>query len=172
VRTVDLKPNGSQIPVTNENRAEFILRMSDYKLNQTTSAQTRAFFQGLSGIIELKWLRMFNQKELQQLIGGASIPIDLIDLQRNVVYGGGYDSSHPTIRMLWEVLQELDQDLQRKFLKFVTSCSRPPLLGFSELNPSFSIRRSGEEEDRLPTASTCVNLLKLPEYKSKELLKS
>ncbi|KAL3194525.1 hypothetical protein MRX96_016159 [Rhipicephalus microplus] len=49
------------------------------------------------------------------------------------------------------------------FLKFVTSCSRPPLLGFKDLVPQFCIHSAGSEPGRLPTASTCMNLLKLPE---------
>ena len=62
-------------------------------------------------------------------------------------------------------------DLQkRQLLKFVTSCSRPPLLGFKELYPAFCIHYAGNE-DRLPTASTCMNLLKLPEYPDKNTLK-
>ena len=30
----------------------------------------------------------------------------------------------------------------------------------------------GGAEDRLPSASTCMNILKLPEYKSKEILRA
>lgn len=35
------------------------------------------------------------------------------------------------------------------FLQFVTSCSKPPLLGFSHLEPPFSIRcvEVGDDED-------------------------
>lgn len=33
--------------------------------------------------------------------------------------------------------------------------------GFKELVPNFAIRDSGSDESRLPTASTCVNLLKV-----------
>jgi ubiquitin-protein ligase E3 C len=57
-------------------------------------------------------------------------------------------------------------------LKFVTSVSRAPLQGFAALKPSFTIRESGLAQDRLPTASTCVNMLKLPRYETKEKLKS
>jgi hypothetical protein len=34
-------------------------------------------------------------------------------------------------------------------------------LGFKELVPNFSIRDAGTDQLRLPTASTCVNLLKV-----------
>jgi hypothetical protein len=38
-------------------------------------------------------------------------------------------------------------------------------LGFQQLNPKFGIRSSGNDTTRLPSASSCFNLLKLPEYK-------
>lgn len=57
-------------------------------------------------------------------------------------------------------------------MRFVTSCARPPLLGFGELNPRFAIRNAGDDQARLPTASTCVCLLKLPEYKEEEILRN
>ncbi|RVW26467.1 E3 ubiquitin-protein ligase UPL6 [Vitis vinifera] len=59
------------------------------------------------------------------------------------------------------------------YFRFVTGCSRGPLLGFKYLEPLFCIQRaagSASEEalDRLPTSATCMNLLKLPPYRSKE----
>ena len=65
---------------------------------------------------------------------------------------------------------------QSSFLKFVTSCPRQPLLGFGNLNPKFGIHKvpsyeSDETMARLPSAATCMNLLKLPQYSSKEQLK-
>ncbi len=41
-----------------------------------------------------------------------------------------------------------------------------------DLYPAFCIHYAGNEEDRLPTASTCMNLLKLPEFKEEETLKN
>lgn len=35
--------------------------------------------------------------------------------------------------------------------------------GFKQLNPHFAIRDAGDDEHRLPTSSTCVNLLKVRE---------
>jgi ubiquitin-protein ligase E3 C len=56
-------------------------------------------------------------------------------------------------------------------LKFVTSTPRAPLLGWSSLVPRFSIRDAGDDESRLPSTSTCVNLLKMPRYRKKEGLR-
>jgi len=104
--------------------------------------------------------RMFNQQEVQILIGGANTPIDIADLQQHTNYGGLFDANHPTIVSFWKVVDSFDQDQRKSLLRFVTSCSRPPLLGFRELVPNFCIRDAGIDEHRLPTSSTCVNLLK------------
>ena len=79
-------------------------------------------------------------------------------------------SDHPVIQAFWRVVDEFDDGGKRQLLKFVTSCSRPPLLGFKELDSPFSIQNAGTE-DRLPTASTCMNLLKLPEIHDDKVLR-
>ena len=50
--------------------------------------------------------------------------------QAHTNYAGGYDLTHPTISAFWQVVTGLSEDQKRALLKFVTSCSRPPLLGF------------------------------------------
>ncbi|TMW43040.1 hypothetical protein DOY81_011880, partial [Sarcophaga bullata] len=96
----------------------------------------------------------------------------------------------------WDILaKDFTEEERKLFLKFVTSCSKPPLLGFAHLEPPFSIRcvEVGDDEDtgdtigsvirgfftirkkdplnRLPTSSTCFNLLKLPNYQKKSTLR-
>ncbi|KAJ8775813.1 hypothetical protein J1605_016040 [Eschrichtius robustus] len=41
-----------------------------------------------------------------------------------------------------------------------------------ELYPAFCIHNGGSDLERLPTASTCMNLLKLPEFQDEALLRS
>ncbi|KJA15318.1 hypothetical protein HYPSUDRAFT_194398 [Hypholoma sublateritium FD-334 SS-4] len=170
-KTVDLIPNGSNISVTKENRLTYIYLVSHYRLSKQIKQQSEAFFEGLSEMIDQKWLRMFNQQEVQILIGGVNSPIDLDDLRQNTNYGGLYDDAHPVIVTFWNVVNSLDQEQRRALLRFVTSCSRPPLLGFKELIPLFSIRDAGVDQNRLPTSSTCVNLLKLPRYETERTLR-
>merc|ERR1712130_368032 len=88
------------------------------------------------------------------------------DMRRNVVYGAPFHDNHPTIEMLWRVVDSFNHDQKRLFLKFITSSPRPPLLGFRDLDQKIGIRPTPIEEglDKLPTSSTCVNLLKLPAY--------
>lgn len=67
----------------------------------------------------------------------------------------------------------MSENERSSLLQFVTSCPRAPLLGFKSLYPKFTIQRVNlhKGEMRLPTSSTCVNLLKLPAYDSKEKMK-
>ena len=83
---------------------------------------------------------------------------------------GAYSSDHETIKLFWEVLRDFNEKQKQDLLKFVTSCSHAPLLGFSELHPPFSIL-SARESDHLPSASTCMHLLKLPMFNSKVILR-
>lgn len=46
---------------------------------------------------------MFNQQEVQIVIGGVNSPIDIDDLQRNTNYGGAFDEKHETIIAFWRV---------------------------------------------------------------------
>ncbi|ANB13578.1 ubiquitin-ubiquitin ligase HUL5 [Sugiyamaella lignohabitans] len=169
-RSIELRPNGEDTPVTNSNRLEYIHSIANYKLNSVLALQTNRFLRGMSKVISLNWLSMFNAKELQMLISGGNSKIDLTDLKTNTVYGGYLDHD-PTVEYFWQVVEELDDSDKRDFIKFVTSVPKAPLLGFSQLNPKFAIRNAGSDRERLPTSSTCVNLLKLPDYKNKQLLK-
>lgn len=167
--TTDLIANGSNVPVTNKNRLLYIDRIVRYRLQEQPRLITNAFLRGLGQIISPLWLAMFNQKELQKVVGGDSQELDILDLRRNTQYGGIYvigddGLEHPTVTLFWKVLKEMSDEDRRKVIKFVTSTPRAPLLGFGHLNPKFSIRDSSEDQTRLPSTSTCVNLLKLPRY--------
>ncbi|KAK3994546.1 hypothetical protein QBC44DRAFT_357130 [Cladorrhinum sp. PSN332] len=176
VRTRNLRPGGDQMEVTNENRLVYINCVSRWRLRVQGYHQTKAFLKGLWMIIDPAWLRMFNQNEVQRLVGGDDSPIDVEDLRKNTVYGGVYvigddGEEHPTVKLFWEVLRGMEDSERRDVLQFVTSTPRAPLLGFSQLNPKFAIRDNGQDEERLPSAGTCVNLLKLPQYKTAAVLK-
>lgn len=173
----ELKPNGSRTPVTNKNRLVYISYMARYRLQLQPAMQTNAFLQGLGQMIQPAWLSMFNQAELQTLVSGDKADIDVEDLRRNTVYGGvyviGYDNmEHPTIALFWQVMHQMSNEERQKVIRFVTSTPRAPLLGFGHLNPPFSIRDSSDDQARLPSTSTCVNLLKLPRYSDAETLRT
>lgn len=178
VKTVtrDLVPGGASVSVNNENRLVYISYMARYRLQIQPQLQTSAFLRGLGTIISPSWLSMFNQSELQTLVSGTSTDVNIPDLRANTQYGGVYalgddGMEHPSIQIFWKVMQDLSDADKKKVLKFVTSTPRAPLLGFKNLNPRFSIRDSGSDQTRLPSTSTCVNLLKLPIYRDENTLR-
>ncbi|KAK8045014.1 HECT-domain-containing protein [Apiospora rasikravindrae] len=171
-----LRKDGDKTIVTNTDRVLYISYVAHHRLVAQSLRQTKAFLRGLSTIINPSWLSMFNQSELQRLVGGDSTEIDIVDLRNNTQYSGVYSigddgEEHETVKMFWDVMKELADTERRALLKYVTSTPRAPLLGFSQLSPRFSIRDGGDDETRLPSTSTCVNLLKLPRYKDAKTLK-
>ncbi|KAE9552855.1 hypothetical protein FO519_003920 [Halicephalobus sp. NKZ332] len=195
IHTVDLPGGGRYTKVTNENKMKYVHQMAIYRVLTRTKMQTEAFVTGFRAIVNPDWLTLFSTFELQSLISGTRNDIDVADLKKNVQYYGGFHSNHRVIKWLWEIIEnDFDAEERGLFLKFVTSCSRAPLLGFSYLEPPFSIRciEVSDDQDqgdtlgsvvrgflaikknkstvRLPTSSTCFNLLKLPNYSKKSLL--
>lgn len=166
-----LPPIGESTLVDSSNKLNYIHQVSNFKLNQSLHIQTKFFLEGLFEVINANWLSMFDSFELQMLISGAQNDIKIQDWKENVEYGGFFDDDI-TIINFWEIVTEMTPQERFKLVKFVTSVSRAPLLGFGSLNPKFGIRNSGRSIERLPTASTCVNLLKLPDYQDKELMRS
>ncbi|CAF0883062.1 unnamed protein product [Brachionus calyciflorus] len=195
--THELVPSGEFIKVTNLNKIKYIHLMAHLKLHRLIKDQVAAFNEGFKSIIKQEWVNMFSVSEIQRLISGCLNDLDLEDLKKNVQYWGGLHSNHRLIKWLWEILEnDFSKEERSLFLKFVTSSPKPPLLGFSTLNPPFTIRCveaneeegtiydssikgffktimniSGTDTSRLPTSSTCFNLLKLPNYSKKSSLR-
>ncbi|CAH1803144.1 unnamed protein product, partial [Owenia fusiformis] len=194
--THELKPGGKAMPVTNENKISYVHLMAHFRMRVQIRDQTNAFIRGFKSVVNTDWLTMFSTPELQKLISGDNENFDWEDLRKHTQYYGGFHSSHRVVTWLWDILQkDFTQDEKKLFLKFVTSCSKPPLLGFAHLEPPFSIRcvevsddqdqgdtvgsvlkgffniRKKDPVGRLPTSSTCFNLLKLPNYQKKSTLK-
>ncbi|CAH1986182.1 unnamed protein product [Acanthoscelides obtectus] len=194
--THELIPGGKAIQVTNENKINYIHLMAHFRMHVQIKDQTAAFIKGFRSIVNPDWLTLFSTPELQRLISGDNVPLDLKDLRRNCQYYGGFHDSHRVIGWLWDILEkDFSEEEKAMFLKFVTSCSKPPLLGFAHLEPPFSIRcvevaddedtgdtigsvfrgfftiRKKDPQNRLPTSSTCFNLLKLPNYQKKSTLR-
>jgi ubiquitin-protein ligase E3 C len=87
-KLVELKPGGKDISVTNDNKIEYMHLLSDYKLNKQIHEQVIAFRNGISSVINLDILQMFNFNEFQNLISGCKETIDVEDWRLNTVYGG------------------------------------------------------------------------------------
>ncbi|KAJ2751657.1 ubiquitin-protein ligase (E3), partial [Coemansia nantahalensis] len=183
-RTVPLVPRGDSVRVTSHNRLLYLDLVAQHKLVRQIDAQVKAFVAGLHAVVPENWLRLLfaSPRELERLLCGDAGAIDVADWQRSTEYEGVFRDqgrSHPTVQAFWSVVEhDLSEQQRRDLCRFATSCERPPLLGFAELNPRFCISGSSHPNEdgssidtRLPTASTCVNLLKLPAYSSRHTLR-
>lgn len=187
MHTRELLPGGRTKQVTKQNVIQYVHLVSHQRLNVEGAVQTRSFLRGFRDLIPAPWVRLFSAYELQKLISGDDSlrGFDVPSLKRAMQYAAGYHPSQPIMQWFWEVLEEFTPEQQRKFLRFMTSCSRQPLLGFGSMDPPVCVQQIRLpdalflEEDvatlakklPLPTSSTCMNLLKLPNYRSKELLR-
>ena len=171
---IPLIPNGTTVEVTNSNKQRYIGLVAKYYVCDRIRQQSEAFTRGLWEVIDSSWLRLFDPNELQVLISGSSEgKLDVADLRAHTRYVGGYTSLDVNVLRFWNVASKLSSKQQRDLLRFVTSCERPPPLGFGSMNPPFTIQRIaiGHNEDKLPSASTCFNTLKLPTYPSEKVLR-
>jgi len=164
-----LVPGGAQKPVTKANRAEFVAKYVDYLLSGSVENQFTAFRKGFITVAGGAVLLLYNAEELSVCCEGASDEIDSVALEKAARYDGGYHAKHPVIQAFWQVVHSWPQEQRRKFLLFATGTDRIPSGGIGTL--PFIIQRAGTDTQRLPTASTCYNLLLLPEYSSAEKLR-
>ncbi|KAH9605964.1 hypothetical protein KSS87_020716 [Heliosperma pusillum] len=210
---IELKTGGKDTNVTNDNKLQYIHAIADYKLNRQIRPLSNAFYRGLTDLISPSWLKLFNASEFNQVkttitttvvwvtledslstlalefvsaggyYGGGKHDIDVDDLRTNTRYTGGYSEGSRAVKLFWEVIAGFEPAERCMVLKFVTSCSRAPLLGFKHLHPTFTIHKvacdvplwaafGGQDVERLPSASTCYNTLKLPTYKRASTLRT
>ncbi|KAG5498603.1 hypothetical protein JKF63_02889 [Porcisia hertigi] len=168
-KEVELVSGGAKMEVTPRNCLFYVNLVADLKLNREAADQTNAFCSGLHSVIDENRLRLFDSNEVGQLFGGDETgQIDLEDWKENTVYNQPEDKDTPPVRLFWDVVESLSREQQRQLLKFVTSMTRPPLLGFRFLAPPFKVQLltlNASGPDHLPSAATCFSTLKLPPYK-------
>ncbi|KAK4518814.1 ribosomal RNA biogenesis protein rrp5 [Mucor velutinosus] len=173
--TVDLKPNGRNIPVTEASKHEYVTLVTEQKLTTAIKDQINAFVQGFHDVIPAPLIQIFNEQELELLISGLP-DIDIDDWKNNTQYEG-YDASSPPVQWFWRAVRSFDQEERAKLLQFATGTSKVPLEGFSQLQGSsgvqkFQIHKDFGGENRLPSAHTCFNQIDLPQYDSYENLRA
>nr|XP_053648254.1 probable E3 ubiquitin-protein ligase HECTD2 [Cherax quadricarinatus] len=167
-RTFNLKENGETLPVTCENREEFVRLYLDWILNTAIYEQFRAFYLGFHTVCASNALIMLRPEEVEMLVCGSP-KLDLNELKKVVEYDG-YTEDHPTIKGFWEVVSEMPVEQQKLFLLFTTGSDRIPVGGMSEMVFKISCWRG--HTHMLPQAHTCFNQLVLPPYDSKDVLKN
>ncbi|RXN01131.1 putative E3 ubiquitin-protein ligase HECTD2 [Acipenser ruthenus] len=167
LKSYNLKPGGDRIPVTNQNRKEYVQLYVDFLLNKSMYKQFAAFYYGFHSVCASNALMLLRPEEVEILVCGCP-ELDMHALQKVTQYEG-YTKTDPTIRYFWDVVLGFPLELQKKLLHFTTGSDRVPVGGMVDLN--FKIAKHEVSTDWLPISHTCFNQLCLPVYKSKKELK-
>ncbi len=175
-KIVDLIENGRNIPVTEENKQEYVQLMVEYRLIGSVQEQLEHFLKGNStlplcilsrltiigfhDIVPAELISIFNEQELELLISGLP-DIDVDDWKNNTEYHN-YSASSSQIQWFWRAVRSFDKEERAKLLQFVTGTSKVPLNGFGQLEgmngfSRFNIHRDYGNKDRLPSSHTCFN---------------
>lgn len=198
--SIELRPQGADVDVTLENLREYVRLNVVFLLDTTISKQVAAFQRGFEQICgssphQKHFLRVFDVQELEQMFcdtssGSSMWDREGVELREHMVCDHGFTSESKAIADLVAILCELSIEEQRLFVRFVTGANRLPVGGLAKLEPKLTVVRklsemtnhshNGDEgsgggfsgvDAVLPSASTCTNYLKLPEYSSREVMK-
>jgi len=173
-KTIDLKPNGAYIDVTDFNKNEYINLIVEEKLKNTNDKeQLDALKQGFYEIIPQNINLILDEIDLKFLISGISM-IDIDDWENNTDYEG-YKKDDITIINFWKCVRNFSNENRIKLLLFATGNSQIPVTGFKDLKGSgkiqhFKLKKSGTEND-LPKSHTCFNRIDLPPYTSLTIMR-
>uniref|UniRef100_A0A8C4KJJ5 Ubiquitin-protein ligase E3A n=1 Tax=Dromaius novaehollandiae TaxID=8790 RepID=A0A8C4KJJ5_DRONO len=196
----DLKENGDKIPITNENRKEFVNLYADYILNKSVEKQFKAFRRGFHMVTNESPLKyLFRPEEIELLICGSRVRILKVHQKKWSISDPKYVISDCFKNVIF--LQNLDFQALEETTEYDGGYTRDSLIirEFWEIVHSFTdeqkrlflqfttgtdrapvgglgklkmiIAKNGPDTERLPTSHTCFNVLLLPEYSSKEKLK-
>ncbi|KAL4141162.1 hypothetical protein PRNP1_014284 [Phytophthora ramorum] len=173
-KVVDLVPNGSNIPVTEENKMEYVNLRFKWIVANSISQQLGSLMQGLFSIIPKELISVFDHQELELLICG--IPdIDVQDWKTHTIYVGERDER--AIAWFWNIVHEFTNEQKARLLQFTTGSARVPVQGFKALTMNdgricpFAIQCVSADECLYPRAHTCFNRIDLPRYDAEKDLR-
>lgn len=172
--TVELRPGGENIAVTEDNKKEYVDTVVNYRISKRVKAQFDTFMEGLLELVPRDLINVFDERELELLIGGMS-EIDMDDWTKFTDYRG-YEKTDQVIEWFWQCIRSWPPERKSRLLQFTTGTSRVPVNGFKDLQGSdgprrFTIEKSGDPQG-LPRSHTCFNRLDLPPYQDYESLET
>ncbi|KAM9482458.1 E3 ubiquitin-protein ligase SMURF2-like [Clarias gariepinus] len=169
----ELKPNGKNIPVSEENKKEYVRLYVNWRFLHGIEAQFLALQKGFNEVIPQHLLKAFDEKELELIVCGLG-KIDIHDWRANTrLKHCTADSS--VVKWFWKAVETFDEERRARLLQFVTGSSRVPLQGFKALQGAagprqFTIQQIDANTNNLPKAHTCFNRIDVPPYENYDKL--
>ena len=168
---VELKPNGSNIYGTEENKCEYMM----LKFNSLVDTpQIHRFVKGFRDLFDSRFrIDVFKPDQLGHVITGP-LKIDLKDWKANTIFEN-YEAESLHVIWFWQMVDSFTEEQRRQLLKFATGSQTAPLEGFSNLRVGSEIRpfklsRAAADDLQYPCGHTCFNVLDLPQYSSLEVM--
>jgi hypothetical protein len=166
----EIEIGGVMFNITIANRGELVMK----KLNDFIPVEAMpimdAIKTGFSDIVPPDVLSDVDVEAVRSIFQGNT-GIDFKDLKQVIDYGPPYSATHKVIVWFYDILEEFDQEMRSKFLFFFSSSAYLPLGGFKALGARFYIQ-SDSDFKRLPSSRTCAYTLILPQYRTKEELRT
>ncbi|XP_072030008.1 E3 ubiquitin-protein ligase SMURF2-like [Amphiura filiformis] len=170
----ELKPNGKNIPVTEENKMEYVKLFVQWRFLRGIEPQFLALQKGFNELIPQHLLKPFDERELELLINGLG-KIDIEDWKLHTRLKHCTPDSN-IVKWFWMAVDTFDEEKRARLLQFVTGTSKVPLQGFKALQGStgapgprlFTIHQIDADTNNLPKAHTCFNRLDIPPYETYE----
>jgi len=165
---IDLKPGGADIAVTEENKKEHVDLTVEYYISKPVKDQFDAFMSGFNELIPQDLIKVFDERELELLIGGTS-EIDVNDWAKFTDYRG-YKSNDNVIHWFWACVRSWPAVRRSRLLRFAIGTTRIPIHSLNDLRgPNgplrFTIEKAGDP-NQLPKSHTSFNRIDLPPYKN------
>jgi len=172
-----LKAEGDDCYLSIDNIEEYVKLVYDAFFGSGIQPMIQSFKEGFIKFFPIEHLKCFGPEELDVVICGVSEAKYWLKAELSALpfeLANGFNSTSNAILMLVDVLAELSHERQRKFLSFLTGSPRLPIGGFKNLKPLIKISRKESFTNvntDLPSANTCFNHLKLPNYSEIAIMK-
>lgn len=131
----DLIPGGADIPVTDENKEEYLQLRLRHRMLDSIKPQLENLLTGIYEVIPADLLSVFDYQELDLLLCGVP-DISVQDWKENTEYMGLYrkqGAAHKVIKWFWTAVEAMSHEERIRLLQYTTGCSRLPAQGFKAL---------------------------------------
>ncbi|XP_060103372.1 probable E3 ubiquitin-protein ligase HERC4 [Heteronotia binoei] len=167
--SIELKENGTNIPVTKYNRREYVDAYVNYIFSDSVKEQFKDFKRGfLRGCPSKNW-NIFLPAELRVVLLGHT-EYNWEQLEKNAKYKG-YEKSDETIRNFWAVFHDLPEEKKMDFLAFLTGTTCIPSQGMERFVFTIEDAEKENPNEWYPEAWTCFRILRLPRYSNQDVLR-
>jgi len=171
VEVIDLKEDGRNIEVTDENKHEYIYLRLRYIMLDSFAEQLQHLMAGVFEVIPQELILVFDYQELELVLCGVP-SIDVDDWKAHTQVSD--ELPEEVLGWFWEIVEAFSDEERARLLQFTTGSSRVPVQGFKALTSydgricHFTLKAVPFPENAYPRAHTCFNRIDLPVYKSKK----